>query len=105
MTIPGNLDINDFTYELPDERIAQYPLPNRADSSLMVFNKGIPGNDRFYNIGNYLPSGSCLAVAWTDFSRRCSLLCVLAPSCRAQRELELWYHYQRGTLPGAPLVR
>ena len=29
--------INDFTYDLPQERIAQYPLDRRDDSSLLVY--------------------------------------------------------------------
>ncbi|MBA2290516.1 MAG: S-adenosylmethionine:tRNA ribosyltransferase-isomerase, partial [Chloroflexia bacterium] len=31
--------MSDFDYELPDELIAQTPLPDRASSRLMVINR------------------------------------------------------------------
>ncbi|MBI1782042.1 MAG: S-adenosylmethionine:tRNA ribosyltransferase-isomerase, partial [Sphingobacteriales bacterium] len=36
MIHPRELAIKDFTYELPDERIAEYPLPQRDESKLLV---------------------------------------------------------------------
>jgi S-adenosylmethionine:tRNA ribosyltransferase-isomerase len=32
-----NIQISDFTYHLPDERIAKYPLTERDASKLLVF--------------------------------------------------------------------
>ena len=45
MTHPSELKIEDFDYDLPDERIARFPLKNRSDSKLLVYNKtGIKGS-------------------------------------------------------------
>ena len=40
MNIPSNLSISDFNYPLPDERIAKYPLAERDQSKLLVYNNG-----------------------------------------------------------------
>ncbi|TNE52287.1 MAG: hypothetical protein EP344_15830, partial [Bacteroidetes bacterium] len=37
---PASLSINDFTYELPEARIAQYPLTERDASKLLVYKEG-----------------------------------------------------------------
>lgn len=55
-----NLDINDFTYDLPQERIAQYPLPERDQSRLLVYKKGKITHEKFTNIGDFLPSDSTM---------------------------------------------
>ncbi len=55
-----NLDINDFTYDLPQERIAQYPLPERDQSRLLVYKKGKITHEKFTNVGDFLPSDSAL---------------------------------------------
>ena len=34
------LNINDFTYELPADRIALYPLEKRDQSKLLVYQQG-----------------------------------------------------------------
>ncbi len=52
-----NISIQEYSYHLPQEKIARYPLENRQDSKLLIFNKGITEN-RFINIPNYLPSNS-----------------------------------------------
>jgi S-adenosylmethionine:tRNA ribosyltransferase-isomerase len=33
---PRKLSIEDFTYDLPEEKIARFPLPNRADAKLLI---------------------------------------------------------------------
>jgi S-adenosylmethionine:tRNA ribosyltransferase-isomerase len=60
MLFDMNLDINDFTYDLPQERIAQYPLPERDQSRLLVYKKGKITHEKFSNIGDFLPSDSTL---------------------------------------------
>ena len=35
--IPHNININDYDYPLPSERIARYPLPERDASMLLFF--------------------------------------------------------------------
>ncbi|MCQ2342954.1 MAG: S-adenosylmethionine:tRNA ribosyltransferase-isomerase [Paludibacteraceae bacterium] len=54
------LRIDDFNYPLPDERIAKYPLKERDHSKLLVYRNGQVGEDRFYNIGDYIPDSSLL---------------------------------------------
>ncbi len=53
------IKIKDYTYELPEDRIAKYPLTNRSDSKLLVYNNGIT-EDQFHNISSYLPKNSLL---------------------------------------------
>ena len=50
--------ITDFSYELPDEKIAKHPLENRDASKLLVYRKGIIIDESFSNCVNYLPEHS-----------------------------------------------
>ncbi len=52
--------IKDYDYDLPDSRIAKFPVANRDHSKLLVYNKGTVSEDVFYNIKNYLPAGSLM---------------------------------------------
>lgn len=54
------IDINDYDYELPDDRIAQYPVSERDLSQLLIYKGDIISKDIFRNIDNYLPSASLL---------------------------------------------
>jgi len=49
-----DINIKDFTYELPENRIAFYPLQKRDDSKLLIYNNELK-QDTFSNINNYLP--------------------------------------------------
>lgn len=55
-----NIHISDFDYDLPDERIAKYPLKERDHSKLLVYNKGKVSDDIFYNLPNYLSAGTLM---------------------------------------------
>ena len=44
----GKLNINDFSYDLPDERIAKFPLQNR-DNSKLLFYKGGTISSKVFN--------------------------------------------------------
>jgi len=37
---PKEIQIKDYTYDLPDERIAKYPLAERDLSKLLIFRNG-----------------------------------------------------------------
>lgn len=50
------IHITDYSYELPDERIAKFPLKERDHSKLLVYNHGKVGEDVFYNLPDHLPS-------------------------------------------------
>ena len=52
--------ISDYNYNLPNERIAKYPLENRDLSKLLVFKKGKIESDIFSNLHQYIPSGSLM---------------------------------------------
>lgn len=55
-----HIHISDYNYPLPDERIAKFPLPRRDHSKLLIYNKGVVGEDIFYNLPNYLPKGALM---------------------------------------------
>src|SRR4051812_43784989 len=57
---PKNLSIKDFTYPLPEEKIAKYPLPERDTSKLLVFKNHEIKQDFYYNIAAYLPENALL---------------------------------------------
>jgi len=54
------LYINDFDYELPDERIAKFPLAQRDASKLLIYKKMEISEDTFFNLANHLPENSLL---------------------------------------------
>ena len=58
--LPKNLFIKDFTYDLSDEKIAKYPLPQRDESKLLIYKDNIISQDIYYNLNNYLPENSLL---------------------------------------------
>ncbi|MGC1391785.1 MAG: S-adenosylmethionine:tRNA ribosyltransferase-isomerase [Bacteroidales bacterium] len=55
-----DIDINDYDYELPSDRIAQYPVEERDMSQLLIHKEGKIEKDIFRNIGDYLPPDSLL---------------------------------------------
>jgi len=54
------LDIADYDYNLPEERIAQYPVGERDTSKLLVFEGKNISSEIFKNLGNHLPAESLL---------------------------------------------
>lgn len=55
-----NIEIAEYDYPLPDERIAKYPLAERDSSKLLVYNKGVVSEDVFRNLPGYIPAGSLM---------------------------------------------
>lgn len=55
-----NIKINDFSYNLPNERIAKYPLSERDKSNLLVWKNGSIKKDWFNNCTKYLPENAQL---------------------------------------------
>ncbi len=55
-----HIRISDFSYDLPDERIAKYPLKERDNSKLLTWQNGKIGEDVFGNCFTYLPKGAQL---------------------------------------------
>ena len=58
---PRTLRIEDYTYELPDERIARYPLPERDASKLLVYKEGDITEQPFTQLADHIERGSLLA--------------------------------------------
>jgi S-adenosylmethionine:tRNA ribosyltransferase-isomerase len=55
-----NIDLKEYDYDLPAEKIAQYPLNERDGSRLLLYNGKDITQDSFKNIDQYLPPGSLL---------------------------------------------
>ena len=64
-----HIDINDFDYPLPDERIAKFPLERRTDSKLMIYRNGAIEQSHFRNLSEQLPAGSMLVFNNTKVIR------------------------------------
>ena len=60
MMLAPTINIEDYSYDLPPERIAQHPLPERDASRLLCWIDGDIKEDRFRNIAGYLPPGSLM---------------------------------------------
>lgn len=60
---PTNLSplrISEYNYQLPDNRIARYPLEERDASKLLIFRNGTISENIFRNAGDYIPTNSLL---------------------------------------------
>ena len=55
-----HIDINDFNYELPEERIAKFPLEERTSSKLLIYDNGTIRESHFRSVAEYLPEGAML---------------------------------------------
>ncbi len=60
MTDPRNISIEDYVYELPDDRIALHPLAERDASKLLIYREGVIREDIYRNIDQYVPANSLL---------------------------------------------
>jgi S-adenosylmethionine:tRNA ribosyltransferase-isomerase len=57
---PEEIFIKDYTYELPQERIAQHPLQNRDESKLLIYRDGKISESVFKFLTEHLPENSLL---------------------------------------------
>lgn len=55
-----DIKIQDYTYVLPDERIAKFPLKERDASKLLIYNKGTISESIYCHIADDLPADSCI---------------------------------------------
>lgn len=60
MTDPRTLSIKDFTYLLPEERIAKYPLAERDASKLIIYKDKNISEDIYRNIADHIPPNTLL---------------------------------------------
>lgn len=57
---PKEISIIDFTFDLPDERIAKYPLSERDQSKLLIWKDQSISEDIYSNLADHLPVDSLL---------------------------------------------
>jgi len=57
---PKEIKIAHFSYLLPEERIAKYPLQERDSSKLLLYQNSSTTEQQFYNLSHFLPKGSHL---------------------------------------------
>ncbi|MFM8917169.1 MAG: S-adenosylmethionine:tRNA ribosyltransferase-isomerase, partial [Bacteroidota bacterium] len=55
-----DIKIEDYTYDLPPDKIAKAPLPNRSDSKLLVYKNGSIVDSKFKDIVSHLPPNCSL---------------------------------------------
>lgn len=62
---PATLKIEDYTYLLPDECIARYPLEERDASKLLIYQNGQITENIYRHIADYIPANSLLVFNQT----------------------------------------
>lgn len=72
------IKIEDYTYDLPDGRIAKYPLPERDSSKLLCYDNGKIEEKVFKEISSLIPEESMMVFNDESCSRK-------APLCQADR--------------------
>lgn len=60
LIVEPKIRIQDFSYDLPESRIAKYPLPNRDDSKILIFKNGDVDESKFSNLADLLPENSLM---------------------------------------------
>ena len=60
MHTPQQIQINEYTYALPDDRIAKYPLSERDASKLLIYRGGQIRETLFRHLPDCLPDGALL---------------------------------------------
>ena len=55
-----SIEIEDFNYPLPEDRIARYPAGKRETSRLLISDRQSLTEDNFFHIGRYLPEKALL---------------------------------------------
>ncbi len=54
------IDLKEYEYELPDDRIAQFPLTDRSSSKLLIYKNGNISENKFSNVCDYIANDSFL---------------------------------------------
>ncbi len=57
---PRHIHIKDYNYDLPDSKIAKYPLEERDNSKLLVYKDKTISDNRFSSIADFLPDDSLM---------------------------------------------
>ena len=62
---PKELRISDFTYDLPEKKIAQKPLQERDASKLLIYKNGTISEDIYRNLASHIPTDSLIVFNQT----------------------------------------
>ena len=79
-----HIQIRDYDYPLPDERIAKFPLPERDSSKLLVYENGHISETVFRSLPSLLPEGALMVFNNT-------------------RVIQARLHFRKKTPPVSPL--
>jgi S-adenosylmethionine:tRNA ribosyltransferase-isomerase len=60
MNDPRNISIDQYRYDLPEEKIAFYPLKERDSSKLLIYSNGKIEEDTYFNLSNHIPGDSLM---------------------------------------------
>ena len=60
-----SIQIGEFDYSLPEEKIAKYPIVPRHNSNLLIYKRGEIFEDQYLHLPNYLPENSHLVFNQT----------------------------------------
>lgn len=63
------INISEFDYPLPDERIARFPSEDRAESKLLLYRDGEISESVFRNVADFLPEGALVVFNNTKVIR------------------------------------
>lgn len=66
---PKQLNIKDYTYDLPEGRIAKYPLEQRDESKLLIYKNGEINSQYFKGLPQHLDEGTLLVYNNTKVIR------------------------------------
>ena len=62
MMNPADISIHDYTYDLPDDRIALHPLAQRDASKLLIYREGNISETVFSTIADHIPGETLLVI-------------------------------------------
>lgn len=57
---PQEIEIHEFQYDLPEERIARFPLEVRDQSKLLIYKDGVIQEEVYHQIAHQIPEGSLM---------------------------------------------
>lgn len=57
---PKYISIKDYSYLLPEDKIAKFPLPNRAEAKLLIYDQGKISESQYLKLAEKLRKGCCL---------------------------------------------
>ena len=55
-----HIRISNYNYDLPDTRIAKYPLAQRDHSKLLLYKHGKLSEEIFYHLSDHVPADSLM---------------------------------------------